>query len=279
MPEDNSGSITNKQGLKLRWRQLVPDAKVRGTVLIAHGYAEHMGRYQNVFDTLLPAGIQVFGLDHQGHGNSEGKRGYVERLGDYTVDMHQLYAEVIVPRLAGHKLFLLGHSMGSVIAMHYAVAHHSELGGLILSGTGNTMSGTPKLLTALASLLSMLVPKLGIKSPFPTSFISHDPEVCAAYDADPLVYAPDITVRLGAEMYQGCLDGAVALAPLTLPLLIQYGSLDVSFAGQRELFESYAGEDKTFKCYEGAKHETYNELPEWKDQSLGDLRSWVEARL
>ncbi|MFH1812433.1 MAG: lysophospholipase [Pseudomonadota bacterium] len=275
MSKVHTGHLKNARGHKLFWMRTEPDGKTLGSVLIAHGYAEHSGRYRNVVDALVPAGIQVFGMDLEGHGQSEGLRGYVESFGHYVEDLHQFYAEQMVPRLAGKKLFLLGHSMGSVIAMHYAVQHHSELAGLVLSGTGTSLAGTPKILTAVASVLSRVVPKLGLKSPHKNDFISHDPAVVQAYTDDPLVYAPHITVRLGAEFYQACLDGAKAVQALRLPMLMQYGSLDTSFSGQQALFDGYQGSDKTLHCYQGAKHECYNELPEWKDRALGDLCGWV----
>ena len=79
------------------------------------------------------------------------------------------------------------------------------------------MVGTSVVLTFFARGLSVLVPKLGIKSPFANDFISHDPEVVAAYTADPLVYAPQLTVRLGAEMIRDCLEDAAKLQHLELP--------------------------------------------------------------
>lgn len=272
--------FSNAQGMQIFYRHLLPkDVALRATLLIAHGYAEHSARYINVIQTLLPLGIEIFVLDHQGHGHSEGKRGHVERLQNFVDDMHQLYTEKIAPSLAGRGLFLLGHSMGSIIAMHYASQHAAELKGLILSGTGNSMAGTPKLLTALAKVISAIAPKLPIKSPFPNDFISHDEQVVRAYTNDPLIFAPHLTARLGAEMYQACLDGAQQLVKLKLPLLIVYGSEDTSFSGQQVLFDAYLGADKSIQSYQGARHEVFNELPQWKDMALADLKTWFEQHL
>lgn len=278
MTTEQTGFLTNRKEMRIFWRRLAPAGEIKATLLVVHGWAEHSGRYGNVYDTLLPLGFQIFAVDHQGHGKSEGKRGYVDRLGDFCDDLYQLYREQIVGQLGGKKFFVLGHSMGSIVAMHYAAAHAGEMAGLVLSGTGSTMAGTPKLLTALAQILSSLVPKMGIKSPFPNDFISHDPAVVEAYGKDPLVFAPHITVRLGAEMYQGCIEGAQMLSQLTIPLLIVYGSLDTSFAGQNQLFERYRGEDRTIFCYAGAKHEVFNEIPEYKDKALTDLKLWLATR-
>jgi len=278
MTTEQTGFLTNRKEMRIFWRRLAPAGEIKATVLVVHGWAEHSGRYGNVYDALLPLGFQIFALDHQGHGKSEGLRSYVDRFGDYVDDLYQLYREQIVGQLGGKKFFVLGHSMGASIAMHYAAAHAGELAGLVLSGTGSTLAGTPKLLTFLSKFLSELVPKVGVKSPHPNEFISHDPAVVEAYSKDPLVFAPHITIRLGAEFYQGTIEGAEMLSQLTIPLLIIYGSEDTSFAGQNKLFERYRGEDRTIYCYAGARHEVFNEIPEYKDKALADLKTWLEKR-
>ena len=37
-------------------------------VVIAHGYGEHIGRYDHVADAFGATGAAVYGLDHVGHG-------------------------------------------------------------------------------------------------------------------------------------------------------------------------------------------------------------------
>ena len=278
MTTEQTGFFTNRTNLKIFWRRLLPAGEVRATVLVVHGWAEHSGRYGNVYDALLPLGFQIYAIDHQGHGKSEGVRSYVDRFGDYVEDLHQFYREQITPQLGGKKFFVLGHSMGSSIAMHYAAAHASELAGLVLSGTGSTLAGTPKLLTFFSQLLSAIVPKLGVKSPHKNEFISHDPAVVEAYNKDPMVFAPHITVRLGAEFYRGTIEGAAKLSQLTIPLLIVYGSEDTSYAGQNALFDRYRGQDRTIYCYTGARHEVFNEIPEYRDKALADVKAWFEQR-
>ena len=65
----------------------------------------------------------------------------------------------------------------------------------------------------------------------------------------------------------------------SIPVLIQLGSLDTAFSGQRELFEMIGSQDKTFKLYEGLKHEVYNELPADRTRVLNDLRSWIDGHM
>ena len=42
--------------------------------MLVHGYGEHLGRYEHVATALNAAGWSAYGLDHVGHGRSEGER-------------------------------------------------------------------------------------------------------------------------------------------------------------------------------------------------------------
>ena len=58
---------------KIYYQKWSPKEKPKAVILIAHGYAEHSGRYMNVVNHFIPSGYQIYALDHRGHGKSEGK--------------------------------------------------------------------------------------------------------------------------------------------------------------------------------------------------------------
>ena len=62
----------------------LPEGEVKAILLVVHGLAEHSGRYMNLVNRFVPIGYAVYGIDHIGHGRSEGKRLYVECFVDYT---------------------------------------------------------------------------------------------------------------------------------------------------------------------------------------------------
>jgi acylglycerol lipase len=88
-----------------------------------------------------------------------------------------------------------------------------------------------------------------------------------------------ITPRLAEQMQTYLLIGASNAHRITLPVLIQHGSADTSFSGQQELLDGIAAPDKTFKLYEGLRHEVYNELPVDRAKVLSDLHAWLDRRL
>ncbi len=274
-----NGTLRARDGTSLYWKAWLPEGTPRAVVHLIHGYAEHIDRYGNVVNELVPAGYAVFGNDHRGHGRSAGRRGHVKRFQDFIDDERQFFIEVIRKRLPDAPCMVLSHSMGSLIAMNYVEQHADGIRALILSGTGSK-PGTdiPAILITLTKILSKILPAVHVKSPLPPEFISRDPKVVKAYVDDPLVYNV-ITPRLAHEMNRFVVIGAQNASRIRIPVLIQLGSLDTAFSGQRELFEMIGSQDKTFKLYEGLKHEVYNELPADRTRVLNDLRSWIDGHM
>lgn len=274
-----SGTYTAQDGTSIFWKGWLPDEPPKALVHVIHGYAEHINRYGNVVDELLPAGYAVIGNDHRGHGKSEGKRGHVQSFQQFIDDEKQFRRDVIRKQFPGIPYFVLGHSMGSLIAMNYVEQNADDIKGLVLSGTGSR-PGTdiPKILLTVTKILSKILPAVHVKSPLPPEFISRDMDVVKAYIDDPLVYNV-ITPRLAYEMNRYVVIGAENAFKIRIPVLIQLGSRDTAFSGQKELFEMIGAKDKTFKVYDGLKHEVYNELIADREKVLADLRNWLDQHL
>lgn len=273
------GRFTAQDGLSIFWKAFLPEGAPKAVIHVIHGYAEHIDRYQNVINELVPAGYAVFGNDHRGHGRSDGKRGHVGRFDEFINDEHQFRNEIVRPLFPDIPYFILGHSMGSLIAINYVERYAEGLKGLVLSGTGSLPGpGVSKVLIVALKILSKLIPAVHVKSPLPPEFISRDPEVVKAYVADPYVYNV-LTPRLGEQMNTYVVLGARNAGQIKLPVLIQLGSEDTAFSGQDELFQAIGSADKTFKRYQGLRHEVYNELIEDRKVVLADLHAWLDKHL
>ena len=198
--------MTAKDGLALYWKAWLPDNTPRAIVHVIHGYAEHIGRYQNVVNELVPNGYAIFGNDYRGHGKSGGKRGHVNRFQEFIEDERLFPLNVIRPTFPNVSCFMLGHSMGSIIAINYAEQYPDDLKGLVLSGTGSSPGkGISRAIMIITKFLSRILPDIHVKSPLPPEFISRDPEVVRAYVKDPLVFNV-ITPRLAEQMQDTCLS-------------------------------------------------------------------------
>jgi alpha-beta hydrolase superfamily lysophospholipase len=255
-----NGTFKASDGTSIYWKAWLPEGTPKAVVHLIHGFAEHIERYGNVVNELVPAGYAVFGNDHRGHGKSQGRRGHVKSFQEFIDDERQFSFEIIKAQFPNIPYLVLGHSMGSLIAINYAEQNPDSLNALVLSGTGSQPSSdVPKILITVSKILSSILPAIHVKSPLPPEFISRDQEAVKAYVNDPLVYNV-ITPRLAHEMNRYLAIGAENANKLRMPVLIQHGSLDIAFSGQNELFENIGAIDKTFKLYKGLKHEVYNEL-------------------
>ncbi len=277
--EHREGRFRGRQNIGLYYQSWLPAGHPKAILLVVHGLAEHSGRYSNLVNYFIPKGYAIFGLDHRGHGKSEGLRGYVDKFSDYLDDL-RTFLDIVRSEYGNTKIFLVGHSVGGMIATAYALTHQGELAGLILSApTFKVGSSVARLDIAAARVLSVLLPKMGI-APIDASAVSRDKAVVAAYVNDPLVYRGKIRARLGSELVNMIEKKLPPQMPeLNLPILIMHATADrlSNPQGSRMLYEMSNSKDKTLKYYEGLYHEIFNE-PE-HTQVLAYMESWLTTRL
>jgi alpha-beta hydrolase superfamily lysophospholipase len=280
--EHAEGTFRGLKGLDLYYQRWLPADKPRVLLLVAHGWAEHSGRYMNLVDYFVPKGYAVYALDHRGHGKSEGARGYVKRFSDYLDDLGT-FIEIVRKERGDLKIFLVGHSVGGTIAIAYTALHPDKLAGLILSGaylhTGSSLSsGRAALMIPFARILSKVAPRMGV-SVLDASAICQDEAVVDAYVNDPLVYRGKITCRLGAETLTTSRNLPAQMRKITLPILIMHGTADKlsDIAGSQLLYDSVSSNDKTLKLYAGFWHEIFNEPG--RNQVFADMETWLAYRI
>ena len=270
---------TSARGTSRLYRQSwFPEGPTRAAILLVHGLGEHSSRYEYFAGHCTARGFAVHALDHYGHGRSEGLRGHVERFSVYLDGLRALRDDVR-GRDADLPLFLLGHSMGGLIAATFLGEDQASFRGCVLSGPAlRSDAEPPALVLALVRLISWLAPTAPLLGLDPAG-VSRDPDVVAAYVGDPLVHHGKATARLITEL-ASTMRATLAAAPtIELPLLVMHGDADVltSPAGSQALHEAARSADKTLKLYPGLYHEIFNE-PE-RDQVLGDMSAWLEAHL
>lgn len=252
---------------RLYFRRWLPDAPARGHVVLAHGFAEHSGRYAHVAAALADADVSVWAPDHRGHGLSEGARADIESVWT-AVDDLDLFMDTVRQEAPSGPLFLVGHSMGGLIAAAYAQKHQERLAGLALSGP--LLHVAPEVV-ALADLEE--IPDLGL-----ADAVSSDPAVVQAYKDDPLVYLgppPRGFLRSAGQVE----DVRAALGQLTLPLLVMHGSADLLVSPQalKDVVAGVSSEDLTARLWPGMWHEIFNEPGQ--AAVLAVLKNWIADRL
>lgn len=249
-----------RKGKKIFRQWWLPEGEVVATVVVVHGLAEHSGRYDTLVNHLVPQGYAVYGFDHLGHGQSEGHRCHAESLAEFTDNLQRmvLWAK---EQQRGKRVFLLGHSMGGLIAANYLIDHQSEVDGAILSAPAVIAPDQPSFAQKLkAGLLQKIFPRAAFRKLDPEG-ISRNPDVVEDYRADPLVYKGAMSVGL-ALVLGGAMGRLRKQAnSITLPLLIVQGGHDllVEPKGAKALLGWVQSEDKQLKMYPDSYHEIMHE--------------------
>jgi acylglycerol lipase len=280
-------------GLSGYWQAWLPRHPARAVVVIVHGLHEHSARYAHVGARLAAVGFAVYAADHRGHGRSDGQRANVERMALIVADLSS-FVRFAVERHPGLPVFMVGHSLGGLIALHYATEPGATepgatepgttepatlLDGLVVSGPAVQVAAGSGLQRRLAGVLSALVPNLGVVALDADQKISRDPDVVRAYRADPLVYHGKVKARTGAEMLVMMAGLPARLPQLSMPLLLLHGTDDeiCALAGSAMVHDAVSSPDKTLRQYQGLYHEVFNE-PE-REAILTDLVSWLDQHL
>ena len=272
--QHTEGKFAGADSTGLYYQSWKPINGSRAAVAIVHGFGEHSGRYPNVVNYLVPSGYSVYGFDHRGHGRSPGKRGHINKWSEYRDDV-RAFIRFIRQHELNRPIFLLGHSLGGLIALEYVLHDFSGLAGVIASGPVLSRARISPLLAVLAKLLSRVAPDKAIKTHLDASTISRDPAVVSAYQSDPLVHSYG-TPRLSTEINAAQEWTNAHASDLKLPLLLILGGKDklVPPEGGRRFFANVTFADKELLEYPGAFHEPHNDVI--SDQVMSDLASWLD---
>lgn len=240
-------------------------------VLLVHGLAEHVGRYTHVAERLVRDGFRVTFVELRGHGQSEGRRGHVERWRRYTEDLRAAAATI------GRPFALVAHSMGGLVSLDAVLEPIAPpLLGLALSNplVRPAIVAPPMKLKA-ARVLSRILPWIPLKNEIDTHLICRDKAVVRDYEADPLVYGT-ISPRWGMEMLEASERVQAAPQRCTVPLRMMVSDADqiCDHTASVALAERWGG-PHTLVLYRGLYHELFNE-PE-KAQVLDELCAWLHT--
>ena len=274
------GTFAGTGGVSIHWERSAPRVGTpRGIVLLAHGYAEHVGRYREFMAHLAGRGLAVAAIDHRGHGRSGGPRGHCRDFGEFIADLRTL-ADLAEEWWPGVPRLLFGHSMGGLLAFLYLLRHPDTVRAGALSGPAfKVADSAPRILQSVALLLARVAPGVTFRSNLDPGALSRDPAVGAAYLADPLVHraASAGFVRAIRAAQAAAMEGAPRLA---VPLLILHGDADrlVLPAGSAEIAARLSCPHQLV-LLPGFYHELLNEPASERARVLEVLDRWFDRWL
>ena len=255
----------------------LPASPPLGTVLMVHGLGEHAGRYGEVAAHLHQWGFAVRAYDQQGHGQSEGARGDMLRPGSLQADLCRVIDDTRQhPALQGTPLILLGHSMGGLVVARALAEGLRPVEAAVLSSPA--LGAFPNMFQRiLLAILPRLAPHLRVDNGLKAAFVSRDPDVVKAYQADAMVHRR-IAIGLAAWILENGEKTLDEAAKWQVPTLLLY-------AGQDRLVNAQASADFArsapkavvqAECFEVMYHEIFNDL--YRAQVFTALKRWLLAR-
>ncbi|WP_426233847.1 lysophospholipase [Pseudomonas sp. TWP3-2] len=286
--------------------QWLPGAPLKAVILLAHGMAEHSGRYAQLAEQLCAEGYGVYAPDLRGHGKTAehgtlghfaDDDGWCKVIGDLaSLNQH------IGQRHPGVPIVLLGHSMGSYLGQAYLLHHSASLHGAILSGSNFQPVALYRAARQIARLeklrqgakgRSALIEWLSFGSfnnkfkPVRTQFdwLSRDSVEVDKYANDPLC-GFRCTNQLWIDLLGGLqqISKASNLAQIDpgLPLLVIGGECDPVSDGKRltdlaNALRSAGSQNLQLNIYPQARHELFNESN--REQVIADVLTWIDQAL
>lgn len=283
-----------------------PETAPRGVLQVIHGMKEHMARYDDFAQFLTAQGYVVCGHDHPGHGRSGGQDAHLGYFGEdqgakLLLQRCRQVTGMLTRQYPELPLFLLGHSMGSFLG-RLCVLHQPEVyQGFLCMGTG----GERRMASVGRVLAEALVRIQGGQTEGrfldrltfhgynkrctldgeSRAWLSRDPDVVAAYVADPLTY-PYFTNAGYRDLYELQMAATskawVQRVDKMLPILLVSGKEDPVGGYGKDIVQLYeqlmlaGAQDVTCQLYEGARHELLNEMN--REEIYYDLYTWMEKR-
>jgi len=271
-PEVEILRLRSRDGLDLAVRHWPAIAPQRWTFVVAHGLGEHAGRYRRFAAWFGERGVEVYAIDHRGHGMSGGPRGHAPSQAALLDDLDQV---VTVATRGQPKPVLVGHSMGGVIAIAYAFAHPDRIQRAVFSAPALMVKQRLPFWMRWLQPVHHVLPRLTVPSNLDVRTLSRDPAVVEAYSADPLVH-DKVSARLAAvTMGQGAALIARA-GEVRVPFLLLQGGDDrlVDSRGSERFFAGATVPGRAFTLYPGLYHEIFNE-PE-QARVYQDMLDWLD---
>ncbi|MFH1799782.1 MAG: lysophospholipase [Candidatus Omnitrophota bacterium] len=258
------GHFKGRDGTKIFYC-FYPAPGARHTVIMLHGYGEHSGRYEKFPGKMGRLSAQFAMMDFRGMGRSEGRRGDVGSFADYLGDITAFIEHLRKKHSIPPKFILLGHSLGGLVAIHWAMKNPEPVKLLILSVPllGIRFS---RVIRPLNRLVLFFAPGIVYRDPVQARALSHDPAEVAVYRKDPLILR-HISAQLVEEFERRTeilRKQPILSVPFPVHLLGVGEERIVDPNAVRRFFDRLVAPRKERTIFEGFFHELFNERDQQK---------------
>ena len=244
----------------------------KATILILHGLAEHYKRYDYVANKFVSNNFNVYRYDQRGHGDSDGKRGYVDNTHTFVKDL-KVVIDLVKEENPNLPIFILGQGIGGHIMSIFGGQYDNLVNGMIFCSPlicdfGNFTTCNSDEYDSDFDFVSVG----NIHN------LSHDYDFIQSYDDDELILK-QVTVGVYHSLKKSCSHILEYLYKFKYPCLILHGSMDsiIDCEDSRFLFNNIISTDKEIRILKCLYHKLLEELI--KDDIIFDIIKWIEKRI
>jgi lysophospholipase len=241
------------------------EGEAKAVIVMVLGAMEHHRRYGWLIQMWRSSGFHVVMGDLPGQGmTTRSRRGHIDSFDDYILEVKDWIQAAYQFDL---PVFLLGHSMGGLIAIRLLQEERLNIAGVILSSPCLGLVNNPsKIINALSVGLNVVMPALRMKSGINVEMATRNEDVREA-DLNDTLYVTKVSVRWYRELIQAIKLAFINVEKMQdIPMLVMQGADDKIVNKQvvRDWFNKVPLSEKRFKEWTKCYHEIYNE-PERED--------------
>jgi len=270
-------SFIGSGGARLVFQSWKSKQPAKAVIIGVHGLGDHSGGLKNIVNYIVPKGFDWWGLDLRGHGRSSGIRGHVNHWSDFLDDLKS-FITMVREETPSLSVFLLGHSMGGLISLEYAINNPHDLAGVIAISPAIKYTGFSPSKSLALPFVSQASPKFIFRLASDNTVLTRDSNVIKRLDSDNLRHN-QISARLGKELVDSGLRVEEKAHKLRVPVLMLQGGDDIITPSQgiRSFYQSVKLTDKKYLEYPQTLHRPFDDLK--RNEVMEALFSWINRKV
>ncbi|CAH2717564.1 Phospholipase YtpA [Neobacillus rhizosphaerae] len=236
------------------------EGEAKAVIVMVHGAMEHHLRYGWLIEMWRLSGFHVIMADLPGQGmTTRARRGHIDSFDEYIFEVKDWIQAAYRYEL---PVFLLGHSMGGLIAIRLLQEERLNVAGVILSSPCLGLVHSPsKFLDALSYGLNVIFPSLRMNSGLTVQMATRNEDVREA-DSNDTLYVTKVSIRWYRELATAIKQSFINIDKTQdIPMLVMQGGDDkiVNKITVKEWFNNVPLSEKRFKEWPKCYHEIFNE--------------------
>ncbi len=251
----------------------------KAVFLLVHGLGAHTARWDFLGRHFAARGFPSYAIELRGFGRTpERPRGHVDSFRIYDQDILALRRLIGIEH-PGRKVFLLGESLGGLIAFNLAALRPEEFAGQVLIAPA-FKNGMKFSLSAYFTLVSRILvqPRKTVAVPFTSAMCTRDPDYRAVMDANPdEVREASLKLLMGTMGEQRWARKTAAATAVPVLFLVPGDDRLVDERAGLRLYARLGPADKALIEYPDMLHAL--SIDSGRERVFDDILGWAEPRI